>query len=66
MELPDLQTQIFYAQQLALARTVGQMHEDAIIIDTDYKEEIRSDGVRITCTLTAKINIAATQEVYGK
>ena len=66
LEQADLPTQIFRARQLTLAKTMQQMHEQAQVIDTGYMEEIRGDQIRVTCTLTATINIATTQEVYGK
>jgi len=61
-----VQTQLFYAQQLALGKTMQNMHEQAQIIDTYYEHTRQGDTIYVSCTLTAKLMIATIQEVHAQ
>lgn len=60
------QQQLFYAQQLALGKTMQNMHERAQIIDTYYEHTCQNGTIYVSCTLTTKLMIATTQEVHAQ
>ena len=63
-QMPQRETILSNARQDALARTMTQLPEDAQVLDVSYAQDMSQDGVRTVCTVTARRQIAITQEEY--